>query len=183
LVLPSSLGWGYPKAMGYLKQIFSLTFSFIVLITIASAPKVNALEPNPNWTYPIENKKVVRPYEPPLQNWLAGHRGIDFAAPVNTEVHSVGFGTVIYAGPLASKGVVVINHGLVRTTYEPVKAVVSIGDEVKPGQLIGTLEIGESHCSTQTEVFCLHLGAIRDGKYLNPLLLIKPRVRLLPLNN
>ncbi|MEY4493145.1 MAG: hypothetical protein RL355_494 [Actinomycetota bacterium] len=168
--------------MRYLKQLFTLAFLLVVLITSATVSKVNAIEPSPNWTYPIENKKVFRPYEPPLQNWLAGHRGIDFAAPANTEVHSVGFGTVIYAGPLASKGVVVISHGLVRTTYEPVKAVVSVGDEVAPGQLIGTLEIGESHCSTQTEVFCLHLGAIRDGKYLNPLLLIKPRVRLLPLN-
>ena len=169
--------------MGYLKQLFTLAFLFIVLIAITTAPKANAIEPSPNWTYPIENKKVFRPYEPPLQNWLAGHRGIDFAATVNTEVHSVGFGTVIYAGPLASKGVVVISHGLVRTTYEPIKAVVAVGDEVTPGQLIGTLEIGESHCSTSTDVFCLHLGAIRDGKYLNPLLLIKPRVRLLPLNN
>lgn len=168
--------------MGYLKQRLTLVFLIIVLIA-TSSPVAKASEPSPNWTYPIENKKVFRPYEPPLQNWLAGHRGIDFAATVNTEVHSVGFGTVIYAGPLASKGVVVINHGLVRTTYEPINAVVSVGDEVTPGQLIGTLEVGESHCSTETEVFCLHLGAIRDGKYLNPLLLIRPRVRLLPLNN
>lgn len=168
--------------MGYLKQIITLCLLLIVLITIATAPNASAIEPSPNWTYPIENKKVFRPFEPPLQNWLAGHRGIDFAATTNTEVHSVGFGTVIYAGPLASKGVVVISHGLVRTTYEPIKASVEVGDEVSPGQLIGTLEIGESHCSTQTEVFCLHLGAIRDGKYLNPLLLIRPRVRLLPLN-
>lgn len=169
--------------MGYLKQLISFCFLLFVLIAITTAPKANALEPSPNWTFPIENKKVFRPFEPPLQNWLAGHRGIDFAAAANTEVHSVGFGTVIYAGPLASKGVVVISHGLVRTTYEPIKAVVAVGDEVTPGQLIGTLEIGQSHCSTQTEVYCLHLGAIRDGKYLNPLLLIKPRVRLLPLNN
>lgn len=169
--------------MGYLKRIFALCFLLIVLITIATAPKAKAIEPSPNWTYPIENKKVSRPFEPPLQNWLAGHRGIDFSATINTEVHSVGFGTVIYAGPLASKGVVVISHGIVRTTYEPINAVVEVGDEVSPGQLIGTLEIGESHCSTRAEVYCLHLGAIRDGKYLNPLLLIKPRVRLLPLNN
>lgn len=169
--------------MGYLKQIFAPCFLLTMFIAITAAPKVNALEPSPNWTYPIENKKVSRPFEPPLQNWLAGHRGIDFSATTNTEVHAVGFGTVIYAGALAGKGVVVISHGIVRTTYEPIKAVVEVGDEVSPGQLIGTLEIGESHCSTQTEVFCLHLGAIRDGKYLNPLLLIKPRVRLLPLNN
>lgn len=169
--------------MGYLKQIFALAFLFIVIVFFVTSPKANALEPNPNWTYPIENKKVMRPFEPPLQNWLAGHRGIDFAATTDLEVHSVGYGTVIYAGPLASKGVVVINHGIVRTTYEPIKSLVSVGDEVIPGQLIGTLEIGQSHCSTLTEVFCLHLGAIRDGKYLNPLLLIKPRVRLLPLNN
>lgn len=169
--------------MGYLKQIFALCFLLTMFIAFATAPKVNALEPSPNWTYPIENKKVSRPFEPPLQNWLAGHRGIDFLATTNTEVHSVGYGTVIYAGALAGKGVVVISHGIVRTTYEPVNAIVEVGDEVSPGQLIGTLEIGESHCSTENQVFCLHLGAIRDGKYLNPLLLIRPRVRLLPLNN
>ncbi|MFM1818829.1 MAG: hypothetical protein RIS61_427, partial [Actinomycetota bacterium] len=57
--------------MRYLKQLFTLAFLLVVLITSATVSKVNAIEPSPNWTYPIENKKVFRPYEPPLQNWLA----------------------------------------------------------------------------------------------------------------
>ena len=144
---------------------------------------MNAQSSNPNWVYPTSETKVSRGYEPPLQNWLAGHRGVDFAGSQGDEVYATSFGTVIYAGPLADKGVVVISHGLVRTTYEPVKPIVQVGDSVTPGQRIGTLEPGISHCATKEIVICLHWGAIRDDKYLNPLLLVQPRVRLLPLKN
>jgi murein DD-endopeptidase MepM/ murein hydrolase activator NlpD len=87
---------------------------------------------------------------------------------------------VDFAGLVAGKGVVVIRHGAIRTTYEPVTASVLVGSKVRVGDVIGTLSAGESHCSTQTSVSCLHWGLIRGETYLNPLGLVKKRVRLLP---
>jgi murein DD-endopeptidase MepM/ murein hydrolase activator NlpD len=87
---------------------------------------------------------------------------------------------ITFAGLVAGKGVVVIKHGSLRTTYEPVSASVSVGSKVRVSQVIGTLVAGESHCSSQTTVSCLHWGLIRGEKYLNPLSLVQKRVRLLP---
>jgi murein DD-endopeptidase MepM/ murein hydrolase activator NlpD len=87
---------------------------------------------------------------------------------------------VTFAGSLAGKGVVVIKHGPVRTTYEPVTASVLVGSKVKVGELIGKLAPGQSHCATQATVSCLHWGLIRGDQYLNPLFLVKKQVRLLP---
>ncbi len=88
-------------------------------------------------------------------------------------------GTVRYAGPLAGRGVVVVDHGGTRTTYEPVTAVVAVGDAVPAGGRIGTLELPGSHCFPQA---CLHWGWIRGEVYLDPLRLVGGGpVRLLPL--
>ena len=59
-------------------------------------------------------------------------------------------------------------HGDTRTTYEPVRATVSVGDEVAAGQPIGLLEVGGSHCFPTA---CLHWGWLRGRTYLDPLLL------------
>ena len=42
-------------------------------------------------------------------------------------VHTALAGTVTYAGLLAGRGVVVVDHGATRTTYEPVTAAVAVG--------------------------------------------------------
>ena len=88
-------------------------------------------------------------------------------------------GTVTYAGPLAGRGVVVVDHGETRTTYEPVAASVSVGDVLAAGDRIGTLQVPGSHCFPRA---CLHWGWIRGETYLDPLRLVGAGpVRLLPL--
>jgi murein DD-endopeptidase MepM/ murein hydrolase activator NlpD len=90
-------------------------------------------------------------------------------------------GKVTYAAPLAGGGVVVVDHGPTRTTYEPVAASVSVGDRVAAGGRIGTLQLSGSHCFPRA---CLHWGWIRnaDDVYLDPLRLVGAGpVRLLPL--
>jgi murein DD-endopeptidase MepM/ murein hydrolase activator NlpD len=94
-------------------------------------------------------------------------------------VHSALAGTVTYAGLLAGRGVIVVNHGPTRTTYEPVTAVVRVGDAVAQGDRIGTLGLAGSHCFPAA---CLHWGWLRGDEYLNPLDLVGHQpVRLLPL--
>src|SRR5690242_1626756 len=53
---------------------------------------------------------VVRGFQPPPQPWLPGHRGVDLAAPVGAIVRAAGPGVVRFAGPLAGRGVVSIDH-------------------------------------------------------------------------
>lgn len=121
---------------------------------------------------------VIRGFDPPAVPWAAGHRGVDLALPPGSTVVAAGAGRVVYAGTLAGRGVVSIEHPSgMRTTYEPVTASVSRGNAVAAGQPIGTLDGG--HCPDG----CLHLGA-RHGKdhYIDPLsLFAEIKVRLVPL--
>ena len=87
-------------------------------------------------------------FDRPPQNWLPGHRGVDLVGRTGDQVYAAGNGVVTFAGSLAGKGVVVIKHGPVRTTYEPVTASVLVGSKVKVGELIGRLAPGQSHCAT-----------------------------------
>ena len=78
-------------------------------------------------------------------------------------------GRVTFAARLAGRGVVVVDHGSTRTTYEPVVASVKVGDILARGQPIGSLELAGSHCFPRA---CLHWGWRRGDTYLDPLLLV-----------
>jgi murein DD-endopeptidase MepM/ murein hydrolase activator NlpD len=74
---------------------------------------------------------------------------------------------------------VVVVHGSLRTTYEPVQATVRRGVRVAAGERIGLLQAGHPGCS---EKACLHWGLLRGETYLDPLSRLGERpVRLLPL--
>ena len=147
---------------------------------LAAARPVVAAVPGAGFRWPVDPPHVVRSFDPPPQPWLAGHRGVDLAAPVASTVHAAGAGTVVYAGRLAGRGVVSVAHpGGLRTTYEPVTTALRIGDAVAAGQLIGALEAGHPGCPAPA---CLHWGLRRGEGYLDPLALLGlGRVRLLPL--
>ncbi|SED58384.1 peptidoglycan DD-metalloendopeptidase family protein [Jiangella alba] len=138
---------------------------------------------NAGWVYPVGPPggpaEVVNGFDPPEHAWSAGHRGVDLAATAGAEVRAAGPGTVTYAAPIAGRGVVVIDHGTLRTSYEPVTPIVGVGDEVGAGQPIGVLESAGSHC---TPAACLHWGAREGEQYTDPLALVGGGpVRLLPL--
>lgn len=120
-----------------------------------------------------------RLFDPPSTTYGRGHRGVDLVAPAGGPVLAAGDGTVVFAGSLAGRGVVSIQHpdGL-RTTYEPVTATVTVGVGVRAGQQIGILEAGHPGCSASA---CLHWGVRRGADiYLDPLRLIgRWEVRLL----
>jgi murein DD-endopeptidase MepM/ murein hydrolase activator NlpD len=116
---------------------------------------------------------ILRPFEPPHHRWDAGHRGVDLAGYFGEPVLAANSGTVLYAGFLVDRPVVVVGHGLLRTTYEPVVADPSIrvGLQVVRGERIGTLVSG--HCAGVT---CLHWGLVSGrghaAVYYDPLLLL-----------
>ena len=121
---------------------------------------------------------VLSGFDPPTSRWGAGHRGADLAGAVGQVVRAALAGTVSFAGRIARRGVVVVDHGDTRTTYEPVAAAVVVGDEVDAGDPIGRLELLGSHCLPRA---CLHWGLLRGTTYLDPLTLVGAGpVRLLP---
>jgi len=147
-----------------------------VLAIAGAAPAAGAI--SPQWGWPTSGAhQVLAPFDPPAQPWLPGHRGVDLAADPGSKILAAGSGVVSFAAAIAGRGVVVIDHGRLRTTYEPVTSAVAVGDQVRVGTLIGHLEVDGSHCVTS----CLHWGLLRGSDYLNPLLLVAPaRIRLLP---
>lgn len=122
---------------------------------------------------------VVTAFDAPAGPYSAGHRGVDLAGPVGSSVLAAGDGVVAFAGMVAGRGVLSVDHaGGLRTTYEPVTALVRAGEPVVRGRVIGVLAWPGSHCLPQA---CLHWGLRRGGTYLDPLGLIGDRpVRLLP---
>ncbi len=123
---------------------------------------------------------VLTAFARPANRYGPGHRGVDLAASAGAEIHAAGPGVVVYAADLAGRGVVSIEHaGGLRTTYEPVTASVNVGDAVRAGQLIGTLQTGHAGCAPAD---CLHWGArLPDRVYLDPMTLLTGwDVRLLP---
>jgi murein DD-endopeptidase MepM/ murein hydrolase activator NlpD len=122
----------------------------------------------------------VAAYDPPESAYGAGHRGVDLAGTVGQPVRAALPGTIGFAGMIAGRPVVVIDHGDTRTTYEPVTTDLVRGSEVAAGDPIGALALPGSHCLPRA---CLHWGWLRGEVYLDPLLLVGGGpVRLLPLD-
>ncbi|MCJ1706673.1 murein hydrolase activator EnvC [Microbacterium sp. VKM Ac-2923] len=128
------------------------------------------------WVWPVDQVRVVRAYEAPAHAYGPGHRGIDLAS--GDTVHSPADGYIAFAGQVAGRSVVTIDHGggLV-TTLEPVASDLAVGDRVPRGAPVGLLAAG-GHTAPGT----LHFGVRLDGEYINPLRLLGgvPRAVLLP---
>lgn len=137
------------------------------------------LAPSParfSWPLPPPHP-VVRSFDAPATPFGPGHRGVDLSAAAGTPVLAAGDGLVVYAGAVAARTLVSVEHrNGVRTTYEPVTPTVMAGRPVRRGEVIGRLT--EGHCPSP----CLHWGARRSDEYLDPLRLVTwGRVRLLPM--
>lgn len=131
-----------------------------------------------SWSPPISPAVVLSRFDGPAAPWLPGHRGIDLRAGVGVPVRAAGAGRVSFVGRVAGRGVLTIDHGGLRTSYEPIDAAVVLGQAVAAGALVGTVATGSGHCGDGS---CLHLGLRRGRQYLDPLLLITSgTVRLLP---
>lgn len=149
----------------------------LVLLVLALAGPAGA-DPGP-WRWPLSGSpSVSRAFAPPEHRYGAGHRGADLVGSPGASVLAAGAGRVSYAGLLAGRGVVVVVHGSLRTTYEPVTATVRVGAVVSAGEVIGRLEAGHPGCPAAA---CLHWGLRRGEEYLDPVRLVRRGpVRLLP---
>lgn len=117
------------------------------------------------WDWPLEPPEVVHEFDPPDNPYGSGHRGVDLAGSVGQAVSAPSSGVVTFAGVIAGRGVVVVSHGAVRSTLEPVVAEVVVGMPVGAGERVGTLQGFAHHCDSP----CLHWGVLRGDTYLDPL--------------
>jgi murein DD-endopeptidase MepM/ murein hydrolase activator NlpD len=108
---------------------------------------------------------ISRHFEQPPTPYSAGHRGIDFAAPVGTTVVAAAPGTVAFAGPVGGSISVSIDHaGGLRTTYSFLSAAL-----VKKGQLVSQGQpIARSGPGAAGEDPNLHFGLRSGTNYLDP---------------
>ena len=53
---------------------------------------------------------VLRGFDAPKPNWTAGHRGVDLAGAAGQRVYAAGAATVVFAGELAGRPVVSLEH-------------------------------------------------------------------------
>jgi murein DD-endopeptidase MepM/ murein hydrolase activator NlpD len=162
--------------------------SLLIVLAAAFAPLPAAAGPGSSapavvtlWTAPLGSElSVTRRFDPPPDPYAAGHRGVDLGGTPGSPVLAAGDGVVAFAGMVAGRPVVSIDHadGL-RTTYEPVDPSVAAGQRVARGSPIGALLTGHAGCPREA---CLHWGLRRGATYLDPMLLLRPpRVRLLPM--
>ena len=152
------------------------------MVMLAAAAPVAAGDGS--WTWPVEGPAggpphVQAEFDAPDSTYGPGHRGVDLATLVGAPVRAVAGGVVTFAGDVAGVGVVTIDHGAERSTYQPVSAAVSAGDHVEAGDVIGNVVLGPFHCTSP----CLHLGRVgqADDTYIDPLdrLAGHSRVRLI----
>ena len=128
---------------------------------------------------------VTRQFDAPKPDWRRGHRGVDLAGVPGQPVYAAGPGTVVFAGSLAGRAVVSVQHaGGLRTSYEPVDAAVRPGQSVEAGSPLGRLLPAHPGCPVPA---CLHWGAMwgpaQRADYVDPLgLLAATPVRLKPVD-
>ena len=130
------------------------------------------------WVWPVRPFRLARAYVAPAHEYGPGHRGIDLEPLGGAEVRAPAAGVVAFAGSVAGRGILTIDHGdgLV-TTLEPVQTSVVPGAPVTANEVVATVS-GGGHAAAGT----LHFGVRLRGEYINPMLLFGavPRAILLP---
>lgn len=165
-----------------MRVLAGILLAALLVIIGQSPPAPAAMSVTPTatdgWHWPVDPARIVSPYRAPAHRYAAGHRGIDLAASPGAVVSAPAAGTVAFAGDVAGRPLVTIDHGdgLV-STLEPVIARVPIGAHIRAGDAVGAAATGG-----HARAGAVHFGVREDGEYINPMALLTgvPRAILLP---
>ena len=143
-------------------RIASLFVTTVVAIASPAAASGTAFSP------PVD-APVDAGFVSPETEFGPGHRGIDYAVPVGTQVRAAGPGTVAFAGRVAGALAVTIDHGSgLETTYTSLARIdVRVGELVDEGRYLGTS--GSAHDRAG-----LHFGMKLNGAYVDPTAYLAP---------
>ncbi|NHZ71197.1 MAG: peptidoglycan DD-metalloendopeptidase family protein [Proteobacteria bacterium] len=105
--------------------------------------------------------EVIRVYAP--IGLYAGHWGIDIAQPPGSRVTTIGGGTVTFAGSVAGRLSVTVNHGgFVRTSYSYLSTITATkGQRLDRGDSVGS---SGQHGGS----FAYHLSLRNGSTYIDP---------------
>ena len=121
------------------------------------------------WMVPCSYRQLSSPFgerESPTAGASSNHQGIDLAGPEGTPIYASRSGVVTVAkfGKAAGYYVTIRHDNTYSSIYmHMTNYVVSKGDQVKQGQLIGYM--GATGVVTGSH---LHFGIIKNGSYVNP---------------
>ena len=156
----------------FFRRAAALTALTTLVLLTASIPASAG-----NWRWPIAGQ-VARTFKAPIVQYGPGHRGVDLGAPVGSQVVAPAAGVVVFNGMVARTPTVVLDHGGLASTYQPVASPLKVGTKVAAGAAIGTLTGGWGHCPKT----CLHWGVRNQAGYVDPVGLVRPEMPvLLPL--
>lgn len=154
--------------------------ALVAALVVVTGPPASAGATPPR-VPPVEGQPV-RAYVAPPHEYGPGHRGVDLPAVAGQPVVAPADGTVTFAGPVAGRGVVVLEHAdLTLTSLEPVVPLLAVGARVRAGRPVAELAGAPAHAGCPAG--CLHWGIRVAGRYVDPwwwLGRTRP-VRLLPL--
>lgn len=136
----------------------------VSIAALATSPPLDAAQGS--WLWPIEQQRqVIRSFEEPAHEYAAGHRGIKIAAALGASVRAPTDALVLFSGSVAGRGVVTLETptGFV-ITLEPITSVLTSGESVAAGDIIGSVATGGPSPPGQ-----LHVGVRLEGRYIDPL--------------
>ncbi len=157
--------------------------TIVLLASVAAFTLPGPVRAAADWSWPVAGP-VIRGFDPPDSPFGSGHRGIDIAVAVGTDVQAPSAGVVAFAGPVGGRLFITIDHGRgLESTYSWLDALsVRRGQVVSEGDVIA--RSGTGHPGTT--VPHLHFGVKLDDAYVDPLDYLGPVevwrfIRLAPL--
>lgn len=136
----------------------------------AAAVAAASADPLPSRTYrPPTDAPVLDPFRPPPEPWLPGNRGIEYDTRAGAAIGAIGPGVVAFAGPVAGRLVVTIDHpdglrssyvGLARIDVRR-RQVVAAGEQV--GVVVGPFHLGVRRGPTYLDPASLWGQPVRGG--------------------
>nr|WP_274388262.1 peptidoglycan DD-metalloendopeptidase family protein [Salsipaludibacter albus] len=125
------------------------------------------------FAWPVPGRLVVG-FDPPPEPWSSGHRGVDLSVVHGQAVHAMASGVVGFAGMVAGRAWVSVDHpDGVRTTVGPLSVVgVEEGQVVRPGRVVGVAAATAHADATGPVTGLLHVSARVDGAYVDPATLV-----------
>lgn len=126
------------------------------------------------YAWPLDTPVLAAPWVAPTSPYGPGHRGVDLEAAPGTRVGAMGAGTVGFAGVVAGRAWVSVDHPhAVRTTVGPMAMMaVARGDVVVTGSVLGTAAATAHADAVSPRTGRLHVSARVDGAYVDPSALV-----------
>ena len=121
---------------------------------------------------PVDFTRVSSVFNParmhPILNYIRGHMGTDYAAPIGTPVHAAGDGKVSFEGTRGGYGnaIVLLHSNSVSTLYGHMSrfaASIHVGSHVNQGEIIGY--VGMTGLATGPH---LHYEYLMNGVHMDP---------------